>query len=207
MQKAKYLQWVPFTVTLILTVITLAVCGKVTENIKPIIYVQVIATAFIPAILPVISIITKRAFPIEINVLMTIHILLASNLGSAMGFYARFGFWDLLMHGYFGFVAGFILYMMLLRWNGEKLNRVGLMIVIFLGVMGCAALWEIWEYTCDTLLNCDAQRVQEALTLGVSPIRDTMTDIIAAIPGVAVFYIGLFVDKRRKANKYGEKQK
>lgn len=47
----------------------------------------------------------------------------------------------------------------------------------------------------DTLLVSDAQRVQEALELGLSPVKDTITDIIVAVAGVLVFYAGLYVDK------------
>ena len=98
------------------------------------------------------------------------------------------------MHGYFGFVGATALYVLLLKWNGEALKRFGFLVLIFLGTMGCAAIWEMFEFTADTLLGCDAQRVQESFLLGVSPVKDTMTDIIVAVLGVVVFYAGLFVD-------------
>lgn len=135
----------------------------------------------------------KKKFPPVINVLIMIHILLASNLGSAMDFYGKFDCWDLVMHGYFGFVAAVTLYLLLLRWNGDKLNRFGFFALIFLGTLGGAAIWEIFEFTCDTFLGSDAQRVQESLALGLSPIQDTITDIIAALVGVLVFYVGIYV--------------
>ena len=161
-------------------------------------YVQVMAAALVTAILPIISMLTEKEFPPILNVLIMVHILLASNLGSAMGFYDRFACWDLIMHGYFGFVAAVVLYVLLLKWNGGAMNRAGCMLLIFLGVMGAAAVWEIFEYTCDALLGGDAQRVQEALALGISPVKDTMTDMIVAVVGVMVFYVGLYVDKRCK---------
>ena len=55
---------------------------------------------------------------------------------------------------------------------------------------------KIFEYTTDALLGGDAQRVSEALRLGTSPIADTMTDVIITAVGIAVFYIGLYIDKR-----------
>lgn len=196
--KNRYIQWLPFAATLILTIITL-VAYKLTQPERTArMYVQVTATALIPAILPIISRITKKEFPLFVNVLIMINVLLASNLGSAMDFYGKFECWDLVMHGYFGFVAATVLYMLLLRWNGDKLSRFGFFLIIFLGTLGGASVWEIFEFTCDTLLGSDAQRVQEALVLGQSPVNDTMTDIIVAAAGVLVFYVGLYIDKLNK---------
>lgn len=191
--KKKYAQWMPFAATLILTVVTLIAYTLINEERTIFMYVQVSAAALVTAILPLISTITKKKFPPVINVLIMIHILLASNLGSAMDFYGKFDCWDLVMHGYFGFVAAVTLYLLLLRWNGNKLNRFGFFALIFLGTLGGAAIWEIFEFTCDTFLGSDAQRVQESLALGLSPIQDTMTDIIAALVGVLVFYVGIYI--------------
>ena len=188
----------PFAVTLVLTFITLIAYTLLNEERTAMMYVQVMASALVTAILPIISMLTEKEFPLILNVLIMVHILLASNLGSAMGFYDRFACWDLIMHGYFGFVAAVVLYVLLLKWNGGAMNRAGCMLLIFLGVMGAAAVWEIFEYTCDALLGGDAQRVQEALALGISPVKDTMTDMIVAVVGVMVFYVGLYVDKRCK---------
>lgn len=188
----------PFAVTLLLTLAALIAYTLMNEERTVLMYVQVTAAALVTGILPLISTITKKKFPPVINVLIMTHIILASNLGSAMGFYDRFEWWDLVMHGYFGFVGAVTLYMLLLRWNGDKLNQFGFFVLIFLGTLGGAAIWEMFEYTCDTLLGSDAQRVQEALVLGLSPVKDTMTDIIAAVAGVLIFYVGLYMDKRFK---------
>ena len=191
----RILKWIPLLAALVLALGTLIVYSVTTEEISVLIYPQIIATALVPAIFPVLGKITKRDYPIFVNVLITIHIVLASDLGSALSFYSRFSFWDLLMHGYFGFVFAVIMYMFLLQWNGEKLNKFGFLSLIFLSTSGAAALWEVWEFLCDTFLGCDAQRVQEALANNISPVSDTMTDIIIAFAGVLVFYIALYIDK------------
>lgn len=191
----KSARWIPPAVTLILALLALIAYTLMNEDREMVMYVQVTASALVTAILPVLSVLTKKDFPVFLNGLFAVHILLASDLGSALGFYDRFDCWDLIIHGFFGFVAAVTLYTFMLRWNGAKLNRVGFMVLIFLGVMGCAAVWEMFEYVCDFLLDGDAQRVQEALALGISPIKDTMTDIMVTVAGVLAFYAGLFIDK------------
>ena len=193
-KEKRILKWIPLFAALVLAVITLIVYSATTEERSVIMYPQIIATAFVPAIFPLIGNITKRDYPIFINVLILIHIVLANDLGSALGLYGRIGCWDLIMHGYFGFVFSVIMYMLLLQWNGDKLNRFGFMTLIFLSTSGAAALWEVWEYLCDVVFGGDAQRVKEALANGVSPVSDTMTDIIIAFAGVLVFYITLYID-------------
>lgn len=190
----RHRKWMLPTLSLVLAVVALIVYTLMREERTTLMYVQVMAAALVPFIVPAISTITKKAFPPIVNILITVHVLLASHLGSAMDFYARFECWDLVMHGYFGFVGATALYVLLLKWNGEALKRFGFLVLIFLGTMGCAAIWEMFEFTADTLLGCDAQRVQESFLLGVSPVKDTMTDIIVAVLGVVVFYAGLFVD-------------
>ena len=187
--------WLPLLVTTILGAITLIAYSWLFEDKNPVVYLQVTAGALIPALFPLLGRTMKQPLPDMLLWLISAHIVLSCNLGSAMGFYWQLPQWDLLMHGYFGFLAGATLYVMLLRWNGASLNRAGFLIIIFLGTMGGTALWEIFEYTCDLLLGGDAQRVHEALALGLSPIRDTMTDIIIAMAGLLFFYLGLFADK------------
>lgn len=189
-------KWLPLFATLVLSAVTLVIYSVVNDERTMRMYLQIAAAAFVPGILPLIGNVTKREFPIFPNVLISLHIVLANNLGSALGFYNCIGAWDLIMHGYFGFVFSVIIYILLLRWNGEALNKFGFCAIIFLSTLGAAALWEIWEFSCDTFLGCDAQRVKEALENGTSPVEDTMTDIIVAIVGIAVFFTVLYIDKK-----------
>ena len=64
-----------------------------------------------------------------------------------------------------------------------------------LATLGVGALWEIWEYACDTIGGGDSQRVQEALALGISPVADTMEDLMITFVGVIFFYLFLYLDK------------
>lgn len=198
--RGRFYLWLPLVVSLCFAVASLITYTFMNGERSGQMYVQIVAASLVPAILPAISVVSKKDFPPIINILITLHVILASPFGSAMGFYGRFACWDLIMHGYFGFVAAVTLYVLLRQWNGDKLNRFGFFVMIFLGTMGGAALWEIFEYTCDALLGSDAQRVTECLLAGVSPVKDTMTDIIVAIGGVIFFYIFLLIQ-----NKLGKK--
>lgn len=191
----RFSKWLPLLAASLLGVITLMIYTWGLGGRNTVVFLQVGSGAMLPALFPLLDKAIRRPLPATLYWLITLHIVLSCDLGSALGFYGRFPRWDLWMHGYFGFLAGVTLYILLLRWNGAALHPAGFYILILLGTMGGAALWEVFEYSCDLLLGGDAQRVQEALSLGLSPIRDTMTDIIIAIAGLGVFYLLLFVDR------------
>lgn len=80
-------KWLLPAVSLILAVLALIAYTLLQEERTTLMYVQVVAAAFVPAIVPIISTITKKEFPPIVNILITVHVLLASHLGSALGFF------------------------------------------------------------------------------------------------------------------------
>lgn len=203
MDNEKNLQWFPLLITLCCAAVTLLIYIFCVGQNDYVVFLQVISAALIPAILPIVSYATKEIFPLVLNLLFSIHIVLAVDLGCAISFYDRFYWWDMLMHGCFGLIASMSFYILLLKWNGRNRKRFGFFVLIFLSTMGCAAIWEIFEFTCDQILNIDAQRVMESIAMGHTPVYDTMMDIIVAIAGIAIFYISLFIDSFCK-NKLGK---
>lgn len=198
-----HLQWVPLLITVCCAIATLLIYTLSVTKKNYIVFFQVISAAFVPAILPILSRATKKSFPVFLNILFSVHIILAVDLGCAMSFYDRFYYWDMLMHGCFGFLASVAFYILLLTWNGETLNRFGFFALIFLSTMGCAAVWEIFEFVSDRILNGDAQRVLESVAMGHTPVYDTMMDIIVATAGIGAFYGSLFIDRLCKT-KFGK---
>lgn len=194
-------QWVPAVVSAALAAATLVVYSIVREDTKALTYLQIGAASLVPAVFPIIGRITKKDVPIYLGALVTVHIFLANDLGSALLFYDLIPAWDLIMHGFFGFVFAATAGVFIKRWGGAELKRLGFYLLILLSTAGAAALWEVWEYTCDTLLDGDAQRVKEALANGTNPISDTMEDIIITLAGVAVFYIAVLVAKLLRSGK------
>lgn len=75
---------------MILAVAALIVYTLMQEERTTLMYVQVMVAVLVPAIVPAISTVTKREFPTVVNLLITVHVLLASHLGSALDFCARF---------------------------------------------------------------------------------------------------------------------
>lgn len=192
------LQWLPFAITAFCAIITLLIYACSAPQPDYVVFLQVIVAALIPAILPLLSCITQSAYPVFLNLLFSAHVIFAVDLGCAMSFYDRFYWWDIFMHSFFGFIASAGFYVLLLKWNGAYLKRFGFYALIFLSTMGCAAIWEVFEFSCDQLLQLDAQRVMESISLGHTPVYDTMVDMIVAIAGIIVFYATVFFDHLRE---------
>lgn len=158
-------------------------------------YVEMTVSALLPFLFPIYGLISKKRLPVILGVLSGIFVFMSCNLGSALGFYDKISYWDLILHGLFGFLCSLTVFVFLLRWNGDKLNPIGFMIIVFMFTMGVAALWEVWEYMADVVIGGDSQGVWESFADGKSPVADTMEDMMIAMAGSAVFYITLLIDK------------
>lgn len=196
----RYTIWICEIVTVLLALLTI-VFLLTSSSFSPLTIVKIGLVAFIPAILPLYEIVFKRKASIFINILIASHAILSVFLGSGFAFYSRIAWWDLFLHGYFGFVGAAVL-LMIFRGVGGKIKPFWLCAFIFLSVMGCAALWEVFEFSTDIIFAQDAQCVDEAISLGLNPIADTMTDIIITATGAVLFLtadiLWRFIQKKRK---------
>ena len=202
-QRKKYSIWVAPIISVALALITLAFY-LTKDYATALTSAKIIISALIPSLLPLTEITFKRNFSISVNCLITLHVILSVYLGSAFAFYSLIPWWDLFLHGYFGFVGSAVLLMIFHELNG-KMKMFGLCVFVFLSVMGCAAIWEAFEFTTDIIFTQDAQGVNEAISLGLNPIKDTMTDIIITALGAVIFLAGeiirRFIQKERKNTK------
>ncbi len=174
----------------------------VTDGESAFMYIQLTGAALLPIIVPVLGLITKKELPWVLGAALAVFVVLACNLGSCLKFYDKIPCWDLIMHAIFGFLCSLTIFILLIRWNGCKLNPIGFFVIIFVFTMGIAAIWEVMEYVTDLITKGDAQRVEESIASGKSPVADTMEDIIIAIAGIAVFYITVLIDKFNKYKVY-----
>ncbi|MDE6407422.1 MAG: hypothetical protein K2K48_07715 [Anaeroplasmataceae bacterium] len=188
-------EFIPSLLGLILSIIAFVVYVITTEKILPLTCVQIFVVPLLLFIIQGLNWTNKIRIPIVFQYLLCIHLVLALILGSGFDFYDKFSWWDLLLHGYFGFLFSFLVFIILFNYDGEKMKPILFLVIIFFITMGAAGLWEIYEFTMDRLLNGDAQRIQESIAQGHTPVYDTMMDLIIAISGILGFYAILFVDK------------
>ena len=172
------------TIYLIITLV-----GKFDSNIL------VCLSYYVLVVLPIIL----RKLKININdiieLLYLLFIILACLMGSIMHFYGMIDCFDSIVHYISGILTALLGFIFLIRFNKFKKNdyifNVLYMIFVTLAV---AALWEIFEFSADSILGGDAQKV---LTTGVA---DTMKDIICALLGsilVAICYVYEYVENKK----------
>lgn len=115
--------------------------------------------------------------------------------GMMLNFYDRYRWYDLAMHGSSGVLlvlVGFYVYQLLTRRQGNGYPAYALPVVFstLFSVAG-AAVWEIYEFSVDSLLGLHTQ---------LGSLYDTMTDIVAGSAGAAVgalVLFGILIGKRR----------
>lgn len=190
--KNKKIKYLPQILTIFAGIISLILYNLKTDSFDIIPYVQVIASSLVTIILPFISFFKKTYKTWLLNLVYSIFIICAVDLGSVMGFYDTFLWWDTLMHAIFGFIASLSIYILILDEN-FKIHNFYMYLTIFLSTLGCGTVWEIFEFTIDRFLDNDTQRVVESIALGHTPVYDTMIDLIISIVGIFVFYLCLWI--------------
>lgn len=178
----KYNIWFPLLALAFFDIIALCLYPVTAETVKPIVFLEIIGVFLGFTAITLIAKFTPVKIPVYLIAEASLSAVLSVNLGTAFNLYEVLPCWDLILHGYFGVWCAQAAWMLL---KSEK--PVMRYIISFVCVMGVAALWEVFEFTSDIILDGDAQRVQESLALGINPILDTMTDIIIAAVGYAAF--------------------
>ena len=196
MTKIKY--FIPSMLGLNISILGLIIYVVISKEVIPLTCVQILIVPILLLLLQVLNMAKKIRIPLVFHYLLLIHLVMALVLGSGMGYYDEFACWDMILHGYFGFVCSTFVFIILLNYGCEKINPILFFAIIFFVTMGVAGLWEIYEFIMDRLLNGDAQRVQESIAQGHTPVYDTMMDMIIAIAGIVGFYIAVGIDKLYK---------
>jgi hypothetical protein len=126
--------------------------------------------------------------PPEFQLVAAIFVFCAIFLGTALGFYGRFLWWDTALHttsgcllGIVGFIAVFLINGTDHRPEGMRISLIavfGFMFAVTLGVF-----WEIYEFVADQLIPGLNMQVVETGT------RDTMVDMVVNTIGAAVIAV------------------
>jgi len=132
--------------------------------------------------------------PPEFTLILTIFVYAAIFLGEVYGFYTKFWWWDLVLHGVSGLTMGFIGFLILFTlYSDRRLNLTPFLLAIFSFAFALAvgALWEIFEFTMDTVFGFSMQK---------NGLEDTMWDLIVDSNGAlfAAIFGYLYVKKPRR---------
>lgn len=123
--------------------------------------------------------------PIEFDFLAIVFIFAAIFLGEIHSYYTKFWWWDIILHSSSGFLLGLAGFLAVYILNEEKRIHlqmkpafVALFAFAFAVMLG--AVWEIFEFSMDTIFGVHMQR---------SGLIDTMGDLIVDTLGALVISI------------------
>lgn len=140
-----------------------------------------LALTFLPALLRHWHVID---LPLAFEITGALFILASLFLGELHGWYTRFWWWDLFLHGTSAIVIGIIGYLFLsalLQATRARASPVLVATFTFSFALAIGTLWEVVEYLIDLSLGTSMQK---------SGLTDTMTDLLidafgALLAGVA----------------------
>ncbi|KEI97233.1 membrane protein [Clostridium botulinum A2B7 92] len=115
-----------------------------------------------------------------------IFIFISLYLGTLNNFY-RYTWWDTMLHTISGMIIGFFAIIILKKHSPNKCidnyDKIFIFIFILSFAALCGVVWEIYEFTVDTLFNLDMQGVE------YTGVTDTMVDLIADLIGSIISYV------------------
>ena len=157
--------------------------------------------------------VVQMRYRIEVPPLLSAVVLLfaftALVLGDGLDFYGRFTWWDKLLHAESGIllsmVAMWLIHVIMAR-NAKYIyfNKYFLVLFLMMFSLGMGALWEILEYTYDSIAHTNSQQFMASTTSSIilptdialqghDALRDTMTDLILDLAGASLVAVyGLF---------------
>lgn len=129
--------------------------------------------------------------PPEFALLAITFIFASLFLGEVRGYYARFWWWDVILHTSSGFLLGIIGFLLVHVLN--EIEEIGLYMkpgfvafFAFLFAVGMGSIWEIYEFGMDHFFGMDMQKTM----LGdPSGLADTMWDMIVNTLGAFVIAV------------------
>ncbi len=189
-----FLEYLPAIVTALLNIVTLILYATIIEEHAASDYLVVSLMPLVPFALIFINRRWKMGVPRYLIVLVCLHLILSADAGTAMGLYAYFSWWDLMIHGLFGTLGCAFFYYLYLRFEKQPPKPLHYIVFVLLTI-SLAGLWEIYEFVADLFLHSDMQGVESALEQGISPLADTITDMMISIAGALLFYAGLFLGR------------
>ena len=140
--------------------------------------------------------------PPEFESLTVVFVYMSLFLGEVQGYYARFWWWDIVLHTGSGFLLGILGFLLVYVLNEKEdveldLHPKFIAFFAFLFAMGMGAIWEICEFTADQILGTNMQK---------SGLADTMWDLIVdGIGALTISILGWGFLKTRDRDSFLEK--
>ncbi len=145
--------------------------------------------------------------PNAIYILYYVFLFCAIFLGEVLNFYYLIPHWDTILHFFSGAMLGALGFILVQQLNDSAMIHVSLspgFVALFAFSFGLAAgaVWEIYEFTFDSLLGLNMQKFAtetgQALT-GQAALRDTMKDlVIDSLATLLITLCGYVRMKRRR---------
>ncbi len=156
-----------------------------------IMHISVIIIIFLPLL-------AKKIFKIQIPYFATslfyFFLFLTSYLGTFRNLYQVIPYWDNIVHFVSGILLGFLamFFLNFVYKKQQKSNAFFVFIFVFSFAIAIGTIWEIYEFTCDSLFGLNLQRYlnpQGVAYVGHDAVVDTMIDIIMSCCGALLIGI------------------
>ncbi len=153
--------------------------------------------------------------PPAVHLLFTVYIFLSIFFGSILGFYTLFSHWDSFLHFLSGILFSLVGLILFFSIQDKELARqvrpaVAILFALFFSA-ACGLVWEIYEFTIDSLAKMNMQRWQSKLTItewlalknhsnrSNPGLIDTMWDLLSAALGslASIPLLGYMIRKSR----------
>ncbi|MFW6022039.1 MAG: hypothetical protein ACOCQW_00755 [Halanaerobiaceae bacterium] len=125
--------------------------------------------------------------PSDLQIIIIAFVFASLYLGELRNFYYHFWWWDTMLHTLSGVILGFVGFVLIYFLNHEEninllLSPVFIAIFAFTFAVSIGVVWEIFEFSMDSLFGFNMQK---------SGLVDTMWDLIAdCIGGSVASYFG-----------------
>ena len=201
------IELIPFFAVTAVSAVCLAIYLTVLNSRNSTRILQACIVPLIPLVIPTVNRLFKFRIPFAFNVAVSVFAVLGTDFASVLDFYHLIPYYDKFLHTTFGVLGGFGMFIVLLHGRGREMKPWCFFLVIFLSVLGVAALWEIFEYICGAIFTSSNPQnwrpvMDEVGDMTVReffknyhPLKDTIWDIIVAAFGVFIFYFVIFIDK------------
>lgn len=137
----------------------------------------------------------------KLKISLITFIFAAQCLGTVLGFYGKFLWWDTMLHTISGVIFFFVGEAIIKQMSNEK-GKLNNKIIIAFAVcfsLSTGVIWEIFEFFVDSLLGQNMQ-VTKGL-IGQDAVMDTMIDLISVTVGT-IFISIVEILKNRKNKRH-----